>query len=151
MDTQPQSLYDQDYYAWSYDMANKIRNKQFDSLDIENIAEEIEALGRSDYRELISRLEVLIAHLLKWQLQPDKRSNSWRGTVAEQRWRLKKLIAESPSLKYKLEETNIAELYEGAWKTFYKDTGLEISKLMANNPYPFLITQILDDNFYPTE
>lgn len=151
MNIQPNQLYDQDFYAWSLDMASKIRNKEFDCIDIENVAEEIEALGRSDYRELISRLEVLIAHLLKWRLQPDKRSSSWRGTIVEQRWRIKKLMSESPSLKYKLDETDQGELYQGAWNNFYKDTGIEISKLMASNPYPFTVSQILNNDFYPDE
>ena len=150
MHTQPNKLYDQDFYAWSLDMAAKIRNKNFDSIDIENVAEEIESLARSDYRKLISRLEVLIAHLLKWMLQPDKRSSGWRGTIVEQRRKINKLLSESPSLKYKLdEETNLSEIYEDAKNIFYKDTGLDINKLMADNPCPFVINQILNNDFYP--
>ena len=147
---QQSNLYEQDFYAWSVDMAAKIRNKNFDSIDIENIAEEIEALGRSDYRELISRLEVLIAHLLKWQLQPDKRSSSWRGTIVEQRDKIDMLLTDSPSLNHKLtDQIDIEKVYKSAKNKFYKDTGLKISKLMANNPCPYEISQILDDDFYP--
>ena len=152
MNIQPNQLYDQDFYAWSLDMASKIRNKEFDCIDIENVAEEIESLARSDYRKLISRLEVLIAHLLKWMLQPDKRSSGWRGTIVEQRRKINKLLSESPSLKYKLnKETNLNEVYEDAKNIFYKDTGLDITKLMANNLCPFVITQILNNDFYPDE
>jgi uncharacterized damage-inducible protein DinB len=74
---QSHSLYEQDFYQWTQQMATVLRNGHFDQLDIENIAEEIESLGRSDRRELKSRLTVLLMHLLKWHCQPEQRNNSW--------------------------------------------------------------------------
>ena len=141
-------LYDKDFYAWVYDTVGKLKLKKFNEIDLDNVIEEIEGLARSDYRELIIRLKVLIAHLLKWQLQPDKRSSSWRGTIIEQRQKINSLLTDSPSLKYKLfKQVDINELYKGAKNIFYKDTGLDIEKLLVKNP--FTIEEILDDNFYP--
>ena len=148
MQTSQTNLYEHDFYAWSLDMAAKIRNKQFDVLDIENVAEEIEGLARSDYRELLSRLEVLIGHLLKWQFQPEERSNSWRGTIREQRRRIKILLKDSPSLKPRFQSEVITkDLYQAAKNVFLDDTELSANLLPINNPYS--PEQLLDDEFYP--
>src|ERR1700726_3737915 len=90
---------DEDFYAWTRDQARLLRSGDFAELDIENIAEELESMGRSDKREIESRLTVLLAHLLKWQLQVGLRSRSWSGTIREQRQRIEDLLAESPSLR----------------------------------------------------
>ena len=77
--------YEEDFYAWTMEQAQLLRSGEFSELDIENIAEELETMGRSDKREIESRLTVLLAHLLKWQLQVGLRSKSWSGTIREQR------------------------------------------------------------------
>ena len=77
--------YEDDFYAWTVEQARLLRSGEFSELDIENIAEELESMGRSDKREIESRLSVLLAHLLKWQLQVGLRSRSWSGTIREQR------------------------------------------------------------------
>jgi hypothetical protein len=69
--------YNKDFYNWTLHNADLIRQKKFSEMDIDHIAEEIESMGNRDRRELINRLAVLIAHLLKWQYQPTKRSKSW--------------------------------------------------------------------------
>ena len=74
------SLYERDFYAWANEQAALLRAGKLDSADIENIAEEIESMGRSEKRELINRLAVLLLHLLKWRFQPGLRGNSWRAT-----------------------------------------------------------------------
>ena len=66
-------LYDQDFYAWSREQAELLRAGELGQADIEHIAEEIESMGRTEKRELISRLEILLLHLLKWRYQPGKR------------------------------------------------------------------------------
>src|SRR2546421_7572833 len=91
--------YEEDFYAWTMEQAQLLRSGEFSELDIENIAEELETMGRSDKREIESRLTVLLAHLLKWQLQIGLRSKSWSGTIREQRQRVEDPLAESPSLR----------------------------------------------------
>jgi Domain of unknown function DUF29 len=93
------SLYDTDYVAWLDEQARHLRAGRLHALDIENVAEELESLMKTERRELRSRLEVLILHLLKWDHQPEQRSNRWRATVAEQRRRIRDLLLDSPSLK----------------------------------------------------
>jgi len=77
--------YESDFYAWVLRNAQLIRQGQFSLIDRENIAEELEGMARTDKRQLASRLAVLLAHLLNWEFQADKRSSSWRGTIKEQR------------------------------------------------------------------
>lgn len=105
--------YEKDFYAWAIHNAQLLREGKLSEVDIENIAEEIEDMGKSEKRELINRLAVLIAHLLKWKFQSSRRSNSWKYPVKEQRLRLNRLMKESPSLKNELEK-RIHEAYEDA-------------------------------------
>ncbi len=82
------NLYDTDIVAWASQQAELLRSGQWSRLDLANIAEEIEDVGKSEQRELASRLAVLIGHLLKWQFQPEKRSRSWADTIDVQRARV---------------------------------------------------------------
>src|SRR6266852_4161446 len=91
--------YEEDFYAWTVEQARLLRSGDLTAIDIANIAEEIESMGRSDRRALESRLTVLLTHLLKWQIQQRLRSSSWSGSIAEQRRRIAKLLRESPSLR----------------------------------------------------
>jgi hypothetical protein len=139
-------LYENDFAAWAETTAQSIRQKQFQEVDWEAVAEEIESLGRSDRRELKSRLEVLLQHLLKWQYQPERRSGSWRNTIDEQRHRLEDLLADSPSLKPYLAEVK-AECYRRGRKATSQETGLSLTKFPIDCPHT--IEQILDPEFLP--
>lgn len=92
----PQAEYERDFYAWCMEQAARARAGL--PLDAEHVAEEIESMGRSDKREIVSRLEVLLRHLLKWHFQPELRGRSWVLTVETQRRAITALIEESPSL-----------------------------------------------------
>jgi Domain of unknown function DUF29 len=138
---QSQSLYEQDFYQWTQQMATVLRNGHFDQLDIENIAEEIESLGRSDRRELKSRLTILLMHLLKWHYQPEQRSNSWRATITEQRIRILDLLLESPSLVNYL-KVEVDRCYNNAKALAGDETGLNSIIFPQNCPY--LLTEILE-------
>ncbi|NEN96794.1 MAG: DUF29 domain-containing protein [Moorea sp. SIO1F2] len=97
-------LYDQDFVLWTETTCQQLKTKNFDELDIDNLIEEIASLGRSDRRELQSRLKVLMEHLLKRQYvdsEPDYRG--WENTIDEQREQINLLLSESPSLKPYLE------------------------------------------------
>lgn len=98
------TLYETDFYAWTQRQAELLRAAEFSEVDWNNLIKEIETWGRSDKRELSSRLEVLLMHLLEWQFQARKRGKSWRATIAEQRRRLRGMLAESPSLCALLDE-----------------------------------------------
>src|ERR1700723_630738 len=98
------SDYDRDFYAWANKQAALLRAGKLGEADFEHIAEEIESMGKSEKRELVSRLTVLLVHLLKWQHQPVLRSKSWRLTLEEQRIRLENHLADNPSLKSSLNE-----------------------------------------------
>jgi hypothetical protein len=138
---QSHSLYEQDFYQWTQQMATDLRNGHFDQLDIENIAEEIESLGRSDRRELKSRLTILFMHLLKWHHQPEQRSNSWRATITEQRIRILDLLSESPSLVNYL-KSEVDRCYNNAKNLAADETGLISNTFPQDCPY--LLTEVLE-------
>ena len=94
---QSQQLYDADFFNWTQAMAERLRARDAGSLDWENIAEEIDSMGKRDYRALGSRMEVLLTHLLKWRYQIERRSRSWAGTIHTQRSRIERIALDSPS------------------------------------------------------
>lgn len=138
--------YEKDFYAWSLHNAKLLRAGKLSEVDIKNLAEEIESMGKSEKRELMNRLAVLLAHLLKWKYQPARRSNSWKYTIKEQRLRLLRLIEDSPSLKKELEK-RIEDAYEDACYIALSETGLE--EEMFPKGSPFNLKQCLDQNFFP--
>ena len=79
------SLYDRDFYAWSIEQAALLRQGRVAEADLENIAEEIESMGKAEKREFVGCLTVLILHLLKWRYQPSGRGNSWKPSIADAR------------------------------------------------------------------
>lgn len=96
---QKTDLYETDFYAWTQEQVSLLKTQQWNRLDTVNLIEEIEALSRKERQELRNRLGVLLGHLLKWQFQSNKRTNSWLGTIREQRVQIKLLLADSPSLR----------------------------------------------------
>ena len=99
-------LYDEDFYAWANEQAALLRSGRLAEADIAHIAEEIESMGKTEKRELINRLKVLLMHLLKWQLQPTFQGNSWRLTIEEQRREVVDHLADNPSLKDEVERNH---------------------------------------------
>ena len=115
--------YESDFYGWTKQQANLLKNRKIAEIDWDNLAEEIEDLGRSEKRQLESRLEILIMHLLKWQFQPNMPSRSWQLTIKEQRLRLEKLLRENPSFKSSLADVRV-KIYPLAVISAEKETGL---------------------------
>ena len=138
--------YDHDFYAWTQEQAQLLRTGKFNQIDFDHIAEEIEDMGRSEKRELESRLEVLLMHLLKWQFQPNLRSRSWQLTIKEQRLRLEKLLAENPSLKSFLADS-LEKIYQLAMISAERETGL--SSFPEGCPYS--LTEIFTSEFLPDD
>jgi Domain of unknown function DUF29 len=138
--------YEEDFYAWTAEQARLLRSGELTSIDVANIAEEIESLGRSDKRAIESRLTVLLMHLLKWQIQSKMRSQSWSGTILEQRRRIEKLLRESPSLRASIDEA-LAEAYSDAREAASNDTGLPETDFPTE--CPFTVEQVLSRSFLP--
>ncbi len=138
--------YDSDFYLWTLHNAELIRQGKFSEVDVENVAEEIESMGRSDKRQLINRLAVLIAHLLKWKFQSDRRSNSWKATIKEQRMQTVDLLDESPSLKHEL-DLKLARAYQQAVLIAMSETGLDKKTFPAT--CPFVLDECLNESFFP--
>lgn len=140
------SLYDRDFAEWTQITAELLRQRKFDEIDIENVAEEIESLGKRDRRELSSRLKVLLMHLLKWTYQPEKYTNSWRSTVKEQRRQIKAILKDSPSLKRCITE-EFSDCYQDARDMAADETGLEIAIFPIDCEWT--IEQVLDSSYLP--
>ncbi len=137
-----ETLYDRDLLAWAEHQAAQLRAGHLDQVDLEHLIEEIEAIAGNLRRELKSRLRVLLAHLLKWQFQPRRRSRSWAATIAEQRAQIEDLLEESPSLRRELEATAPAA-WPQARKRAAIETGLSRQTFPANLPYD--LSHILGD------
>ena len=140
------SLYEQDFYAWSHEQAALLRAGAFSTADIENIAEEIESMGRGEKRELVSRLSVLLAHLLKWRFQPERRGHSWIYSIREQRLQLVRHLRDNPSLLAKKAEA-MADAYETAVLAAAEATGLPEKAFPPASPFSF--DEALDAAFWP--
>jgi hypothetical protein len=139
-------LHDADFYSWTQEQARLLREQRLDELDAEHLIEELIDMGASQERELESRLAVLIAHLLKWAYQPERRGKSWRATVKEQRYRIERLLRKNPGLKSQLDEAFDASWFSAVQKAV-KETSLEEDAFPET--CPFEIAQVLDAHFWP--
>lgn len=144
--TNRSNLYEQDYYLWLETTVNKIRSHNFDSVDWENLLEELESLGRSERNALKSRLAVLLLHLLKYQYQPSHRSNSWLCTINEQRRQIEFVLEDSPSLKSYLTEI-FAKCYQVARRDAASETGLPANTFPDESP--FSLEETLNPDLLP--
>ena len=119
--------YESDVVAWANEQASLIRAGHFDQLDLAHIAEEIEAVGKGEQRELASRMAVLLAHIFRWKFQPQKRSVSWTLTIKEQCRLLVRRIQKTPSLGPMLMDPEwIDEIWVDAKALAEKETGLDL-------------------------
>lgn len=139
--------YDQDIVEWANEQVRFLRARQFDRLDIEHIAEEIEDVGKSEQRELASRMAVLLAHLLKWQYQSGRRGSSWRRTIQEQRKAIVRRLKKTPSLTLSINDN---DWWEDVWGDAViqaeQETGLDYPETC-----PWTLDQIIASDFFPEE
>ena len=140
------TLYDTDFYTWTRQQADLLRQGKLDLLDQGHLIEEIEDLGNRHYDQLESRLVQLLAHLLKWQVQHWQRSNSWRATIRGQRLSIEKLLRRNPGLKSRIAEA-MAETWEEARLLAIAETGLPDEPFPEVCPYNF--DQIMNPDFWP--
>jgi hypothetical protein len=134
--------YETDFYLWTQQQAALLRQGLLSAVDIENIAEEIESMGKSDRRSVESHLFIIIAHLLKWQYQPQRRGKSWRLSIKNGRRDVERLLKDSPSLKRQLPDLAIGE-YPGARNEAADETGLPLATFPES--CPFTIEEITGD------
>ena len=139
-------LYERDFYAWANEQAALLRRHELGAVDIDHIAEELEALGRSERREALNRLAVLMAHLQNWQVQPGGRGPSWRATIREQRLQLIRLLADNPSLRAMLPQL-VTEAWPQAVLIAVRETMLDDSVFAA--ACPWTADELLDDDPWP--
>ena len=138
-------MYSSDFYQWTKEQAAAVRDRRWQDVDIEFLAEEIESMGNQERRELANRLTVLIGRLLEWQYQPSNRGASWQVTIRAQRKAIEKLLKRNPSLKPYLAEEAIEDAYPDALALAVTETGLE----EFPEDCPYAIEQILDEAFFP--
>ena len=138
--------YDEDFYAWAKRNAELMREGRLSEVEVEHIAEELESMTRSEKRELTNRLAVLIAHLLKWQFQPERRSNSCKNTIEVQREDVAELIEESPSLRHEI-DADLGRAYKKAIRLAAAETGVSTETFPTVCPYAF--DEIVAEGFWP--
>ena len=137
--------YDDDLYQWTIEQADALRRRAINELDFDNLAEEIESVGRSERREIRSRLEVLLIHLLKWHYQPERQSDSWRAPVLEARRRIEDVLADNPSLR-----SFPADALASAYRLATLDKAIRrLDLLHLPEACPWAIEDVLRDDFWP--
>jgi hypothetical protein len=141
-------LYELDFYAWTQQQAKLLQEEKWNCLDIPNLVEEIESLGRQERQELENRLGVLLGHLLKWEFQPENRSRSWFATIREQRRRVLRLLKRNPSLQPCLPET-LESAYQDGLDLAVCETSLSYKVFPQECCYS--LEQTLDFGFFPGE
>jgi hypothetical protein len=126
--------YDQDFAAWIDAQVAALRDRRFDALDLDHLIDEVEGVGKSEFRAFTSAIELILVHMLKWDYQPEKRSRSWRTTIHDQRRAAAKLIKQNPSFKSRIGEA-IADAYEAVPSLVERETTIPAERLPAVSPY----------------
>ena len=139
-------LYDQDFYTWAPRQAALVRARRLDELDLENVAEELESLGKEQAHKLEAAFRVLLLQLLKQAHQPQRRSRSWRSTVVRERTNVERILADNPGLKPQ-RARHFETAYRGARKEAAAETGLPIATFPEAPPYT--AEQAMDEAFWP--
>jgi Domain of unknown function DUF29 len=140
------ALYDTDLYAWANTNAELLRQGKYQQLDVHHLIEEIQDMGKSEFRAMESHLQNVLMHLLKWQFQPLLQSSSWRASIDNARVALQKLLRDNPSFKPKLEQA-MADEYPYARKNAGYETGLALVTFPVECPYS--IEQVLTEDWLP--
>jgi hypothetical protein len=138
--------YDSDFYQWAHQQAQALRAKDWAALDIEHLAEEVEDLRKTERRGVRSQLQLILSHLLQWLYQSDKRTDSWRSTIANGRVLVQEDLEDSPSLAHDFPEL-FAWAYPRARRDAAKQTRLPLVTFPESCPWP--LEQVLDEDFWP--
>ncbi|PSB18386.1 DUF29 domain-containing protein [filamentous cyanobacterium CCP2] len=142
----PSVRYDEDFNGWIEETIALLKAKRFEEVDVDNLIDELESMSKRDKREILSRLKVLLLHLLKWKYQPSHRSASWEITIRNYREEIAQILQDSPSLKSYPSEV-LVQAYDSARKNAASETGLAIASIPEQ--CPFAIADILSESFLP--
>ncbi|HYX16250.1 MAG TPA: DUF29 domain-containing protein [Nostoc sp.] len=145
-----QTLYDQDYYLWLRTTINQLRAGQFSAVDLDNLLEELETMGRSQKRAIESLLIKLLQHLLKlqyWDEERERNQGHWKGEIRTFRREIKKTLKDSPSLK-----PYILEIFDECYQDARKEASDRSQLPIDTFPVAILgsLEQILDENWFPS-
>jgi hypothetical protein len=132
----PRAAYERDFYSWLMEQARLVREGRWSAIDHDNLAEEIESLGREQFNKLECELRVLLLHLLKWDHQPERRSRSWELSIATQRVEVTDVLDDNPGLKPRIPEA-MTRAYRKARLDAARETGLEDAAFPTACPYDF--------------
>jgi hypothetical protein len=142
------TTYENDIVAWAKEQAYLLRSGKLSVLDIKHIAEEIEDVGKSEQRELASRMSVLLSHLLKWHYQPERQSSSWQRTVKEQRKAVLRRLKNTPSLKVSINDKEwLEDVWGDAVSIAIQETGMDCFPEAC----PWTIANMLSEGWLPGE
>ncbi|WP_422136728.1 DUF29 domain-containing protein [Endozoicomonas sp. ALD040] len=149
-----ENLYDTDFYTWSYRQAELIRQGRFDELDMDNLVEEVEDMGRARYRSVQSRLSQLLMHSLKWQMQRKKNDlhemdqwfRSWSTSISKQRIAIEHELEENPALNSKLDEI-LPKAYQYARKLAANEMQCRPDAFPSECPWTY--DEIMEDGWLP--
>jgi hypothetical protein len=128
------ATYQGDYYSWALQQAELLRSGALSGADLENIAEELEDLGRNEFHMLESAYRVLLLHMLKWDFRPQKRSRSWVNSIATQRHRVTDILEDNPSLRSRTDQA-LQRAFRDARLEASTETGLEVDVFPATLRY----------------
>ncbi len=140
------ATYETDFYLWTQQQAALLRQGQLQAVDVANLAEEIESMGKSDRRTLGSHLRSVLLHLLKWRYQPERRGASWESSIRNGRDEVEAILADSPSLVPQL-PTLLETEYRRSRRNAVSETGLPA--MTFPEACPFTVEQILDPDYWP--
>jgi hypothetical protein len=144
------TMYETDVIAWANEQAALLRAGRFDEIDVEHISDEVEDVGKSEQRELASRMAVLLAHLLKWQFQPSHRGASWEATIRIQRNAIDRRIQKTPSLRFSLSDADWwADAWGDAIESAVKETCIPYTEFP--DTCPWTSDQVMCHDFSPCE
>jgi Domain of unknown function DUF29 len=135
-----------DFNSWVDQTAQLLRDRRWQDIDVAHLIEEIQDLGKSEQRAIASQLTRLLLHLLKWQYQPQRRSDSWLDSITDARTQIELALEDSPSLKH-YPEKQLNESYKRARRQAMKQTNMEASAFPAECPY--LLALALDEDWLP--
>ncbi len=138
--------YEDDIAAWATEQSALLRARRFDAVDIEHIAEEIDDVGKSEQRELANRMALLLSHLLKWQLQPERRGASWQLTIRNQRRGIARRLRDTPSLRPRLQDP---DWLQGAWDDAVAKAAVETGLAEFPDHCPWTREQLLSEAWLP--
>jgi hypothetical protein len=140
------TAYDTDIVAWANEQAALLRAREFFALDIAHIADEVEDVGKSEQRELKAHMAILLAHLLEWRFQPERRGTSWQVTIRSQRKEVSRSLADTPSLEPNLDDPEWWDIVWGrAVDQANKETGIQDFPFAC----PWTPAEVLAPDFLP--